>query len=153
MILLPGGPSDPAGIPPASGAAWGGPRRQTSTNQRTPSVLGLAEALCVGQCEFDGGGQLSDDIRVQHEMRKDVGVRPEVGTHVHVPLDGGAAAAASSSGSTEQPAEQRPPEQDVDPGVQDGINGCYSDSSQISFLVIRRLEVVCKHLYLQGKQN
>lgn len=146
-----GGPSDPAGIS-ASGAARRGPRceQQKSTNPRPRWVLGLTEALCVGQGEFDGGGQLSDHIRIEHEMRKDVAVRHEVRVHVHIPLCGeGAAAAAPSPGQTEQPAEQRPPEQDVDPGVQDGIHGRYPDGSQISSVVICQLEVVGKHLYLK----
>lgn len=72
-------------------------RRRTFTNQRALSVLSLSEALCVGQGEFDGGGQLSDHIGVKHEMRKDVAVRCEPGVHAHVPLCGAAAAAAPAA--------------------------------------------------------
>lgn len=150
-----GGPSGPAGVP-SSGAARSGPRceqRQlTSTNQRTRSVLSLTEALCVGEGDSDGGGQLSDDICIEHEMCKDVAFRLEVGVHVHIPRCRGAAAAASASpGEAEQPAEQRSPEEDVDPGVQDGIHGSDPDGSQVSFVVIHQLEVVGKHLYLKRK--
>lgn len=84
-----GGPSDPADVP-ASGAARSGPRyeqrQQTSINERTRSLLSLTEAVCVGQGEFDGGRQLSDDICIEHEMCKDVALRHEVGVHVHIPL-------------------------------------------------------------------
>lgn len=81
-----GGPSDPAGVPASSAARSGPQRQQTSTNERTRSLLSLTEAVCVGQGEFDGGRQLSDDICIEHEMCKDVALRHEVGVHVHIPL-------------------------------------------------------------------
>lgn len=61
--------------------------------------------------------------------------------------------AAASPEHTEQTIKQRFPEQDVDPGVEDGVNRCYTDGSQVIFGVIVHQEAVGKHLHLKEKHK
>lgn len=49
--------------------------------------------------------------------------------------------------------KQRPPEEDVDPGVEDGVYSCYPDGCQVSVRVIVQNEAVGKHTDLKEKNR
>lgn len=87
-------------------------------------VLSSMEAVCVVCSEFYSSRQLSDDVCVAHQLGEHMAVPADI-REKQIPLwrrGGIAASAASSSGQTEQALKQRPPEEDVDPGVEDGVN-------------------------------
>lgn len=111
----------------------------------------LTEALRVVRSERDVAGQLSDDVGVAHELGEHIVVPHHVRIHVNVALGYHAALAAAPPGWAEQATEQGPPEEDVDPGVQDGVDGGYPDGSQVCVSVVFHHQAVGKDLDLRDK--
>lgn len=78
-------------------------RQQTSANApHIFSLLSLTEAFRVIWSEFDGAGQLSDDVGVAHQLGKHVAVPHDIRIHIHAALwRRQTVLAEASSGQTE----------------------------------------------------